>query len=123
MTSSPPSVRWYASESCSTRSICGLLRLKSGPNGKKVKSTTRAVSPPRTSSCDGRRLSDDGELHDERATVVGQQPRQLPEEVVEQVAAPVVERAVAARLLVRVDGHLVEARDDEVVALVRIVHW
>ncbi len=119
MTSSPPSVRWYASESCSTRSICGLLRLKSDPNGKKVKSTTRAVSPPRTSSLRGRRLPDDGELHDERAAVVGQQARQLAEEVIELVASPVVERTVAARLLVGIDRHLVEARDDEVVALVR----
>jgi hypothetical protein len=39
--------------------------------------------------------------------------------LVEQVAAPVVERAVAAGLFVRVDRHLEEARDDEVVAIIR----
>ena len=47
-----------------------------------------------------------------------EQLRQPAEEVVELVAAPVVERAVAARLLVRIDRHLEEARDDQVVALV-----
>src|SRR5581483_1180221 len=59
----------------------------------------------------GLRLAHDRELHDERVAVVGEQLREQPQEMVEQVPAPVVERAVARRLLVRVDRHLVEARD------------
>ena len=42
--------------------------------------------------------------------------------MVDEVSAPVVERPVAAGVLEGVDRHLVEARDDEVVALLGLDH-
>ena len=41
--------------------------------------------------------------------------------MVDEVSPPVVERPMARELLVGVDGHLVEAGDDDVVALGRLV--
>src|SRR6185312_8316541 len=67
----------------------------------------------------GARLAQDRELHDVRRARRGEQAREQGDEVVEQVAAPEVQRAVRVRLVVGVDRHLVEARDDEVVAVPR----
>src|SRR3954471_11652652 len=65
------------------------------------------------------RLPEDRELHDVRRARRGQEARQQRDEVVEQVAAPEVERAMRVGLVVGVDRHLVEARHDEVVAIAR----
>ncbi len=58
----------------------------------------------------GALLADDRQLHHERAPPGRQEPGEQLQEVIEEVAAPVVERPVAGRLLVGIDRHLVQAR-------------
>ena len=70
----------------------------------------------------GLELAQDRELHHVRDTAVGEQAREETDQVVDEVPAPVVERPVAGELLVRIDGHLVEARDDDVVPVLGLEH-
>src|SRR4029079_16576147 len=65
------------------------------------------------------RPAEDRELHQIPPHRRGQEPRQERDEVVEEVAAPEVERPVGVRLVVGVDRHLVEARHHEVIAVPR----
>src|ERR1700750_283369 len=58
----------------------------------------------------GPRLAEDRQLHHVGRARRGQEPREERDEVVEQVAAPEVERPVRVRLVVGVDPHLVQAR-------------
>ena len=117
MTSCSPSARWYASDSCSTRWICSCLSRNSSWNSKKPKSSDAGGEAVLLEQLLGALLADDRELHQVGDAVRRQRLGQLADQVVDQVAAPVVERPVGGDLLERVDGGLEEARDDQVVGL------
>ena len=65
----------------------------------------------------GAPFADDRQLHYVSGSVLCQRLRQHVYQVVEEVTAPVVKRTVRGGLLEGVDRHLIEARDDHVVAL------
>ena len=66
-------------------------------NSKKAKSTTRAAKPCRLQQLGGPLLADDRELHQVGDAARRERLGQLADQVVDQVAAPVVERPVGRR--------------------------
>ena len=91
MTSSPPGVRWNASESCSTRTTPAPCWLRDRAEGKEREVDDTRLKAGFLEQLRGALLADDRKLHDERPPLVREQAGKERDEVVEETAPPVVE--------------------------------